>query len=122
MFVGGQDFWIGIYMWVVGVVFVIFVGIVIVGGVFKIGVVIFKIVLFMGIFYVIMCLVVIGVNIFQVGSVFEVIWFGVFIGYGVVGGIFGVLIVGVQCVVFLNVVGIGIVGIVYFVVKMCCLV
>ena len=37
MFAGGQDSWIGTHMWVVGVVFAILVGIVIVGGASKIG-------------------------------------------------------------------------------------
>ena len=63
MFAGGRDSWIGTHMWVVGVVFAILVGIVIIGGASKIGAATSKIVPFMGILYVIMCLAVIGANI-----------------------------------------------------------
>ncbi|AEW79797.1 amino acid carrier protein [Cutibacterium acnes TypeIA2 P.acn17] len=117
MFAGGQDSWIGPHMWVVGVVFAILVGIVIVGGASKIGAATSKIVPFMGILYVIMCLAVIGANISQVGSAFEAIWSGAFTGHGVAGGILGVLIVGVQRAAFSNAAGIGTAGIAHSAVK-----
>lgn len=71
MFAGGKDSWIGTHMWVVGLVFSILVGVVIVGGASKIGAATSKIVPFMGILYVIMCLAVIGANITEVGDAFK---------------------------------------------------
>ncbi|REB73454.1 sodium:alanine symporter [Cutibacterium modestum] len=117
MFAGGQSSWIGTHMWVVGLVFTVLVGIVIVGGASKIGAATSKIVPFMGILYVIMCLAVIGANISQVSSAFEAIWSGAFTGHGVAGGILGVLIVGVQRAAFSNAAGVGTAGIAHSAVK-----
>ncbi|MDO4413177.1 sodium:alanine symporter family protein [Cutibacterium sp.] len=117
MFVGGKDSWIGTHMWVVGLVFAVLVGIVIVGGASKIGAATSKIVPFMGILYTIMCLAVIGANITEVGAAFTSIWSGAFTGQGITGGVLGVLIVGVQRAAFSNAAGVGTAGIAHSAVK-----
>ncbi|AOG29449.1 alanine/glycine:cation symporter family protein [Cutibacterium avidum] len=117
MFAGGKDSWIGTHMWVVGLVFAVLVGIVIVGGASKIGAATSKIVPFMGILYVIMCLAVIGANITEVGDAFKAIWSGAFTGHGIAGGVLGVLIVGVQRAAFSNAAGVGTAGIAHSAVK-----
>lgn len=114
---GGSNSWIGSHMWIVGMIFAVLVGLVIVGGASKIGAATSRIVPFMGILYVVMCLCVIGANLGRVGQAFASIWRGALTGEGIAGGVLGVLIVGVQRAAFSNAAGVGTAGIAHSAVK-----
>lgn len=112
----------GFEFWIVGSVLGILLVLVILGGIQCIVVVIVCIVFIMVVVYLIGVLVVIFVNIENIGLLFVVVISDVFIGFVVVGGFFGVLLVyvfncGVNCGLFFNEVGQGFVFIVYVVVK-----
>jgi alanine or glycine:cation symporter, AGCS family len=90
-----------------GVVVAILVGIVIIGGISSIAKVTGKIVPIMAGVYILGALVVIGVNIENIGPAFEAIWNGAFSPSALKGGIIGVLIVGFQRAAFSNEAGVG---------------
>ncbi len=90
-----------------GVVVAILVGIVIIGGISSIAKVTGKIVPIMAAVYVIGALVVIGVNIENIGPAFSAIWDGAFSPSALKGGVIGVLIVGFQRAAFSNEAGVG---------------
>ncbi|MFV8224700.1 amino acid carrier protein [Christiangramia aquimixticola] len=96
----GNGFWFG-------VVVAILVGIVIIGGISSIAKVTGKIVPIMAAVYVLGALVVIGVNIENIGPAFSAIWDGAFSPSAVKGGVIGVLIVGFQRAAFSNEAGVG---------------
>ncbi|CAL67350.1 amino acid carrier protein [Christiangramia forsetii] len=96
----GNGFWFGI-------VVAIFVGIVIIGGISSIAKVTGKIVPIMAGVYVLGALVVIGVNIENIGPAFSAIWDGAFSPSALKGGVIGVLIVGFQRAAFSNEAGVG---------------
>ncbi len=90
-----------------GVVVAILVGIVIIGGISSIARVTGKIVPVMAAVYILGALVVIGVNIENIGPAFSAIWDGAFSPSALKGGIIGVLIVGFQRAAFSNEAGVG---------------
>ena len=96
----GNGFWFG-------VVVAILVGFVIVGGISSIAKVTAKVVPFMAGLYIIGALVVIGVNIENIGAAFEAMWAGAFNPSAIKGGVIGVLIVGFQRAAFSNEAGVG---------------
>ncbi|MDT0676760.1 amino acid carrier protein [Autumnicola musiva] len=96
----GNGFWFGL-------VVAILVGIVIIGGIKSIANVTGKIVPFMAAVYVIGALIVIGINIENIGPAFTAIWDGAFSPSALKGGIIGVLIVGFQRAAFSNEAGVG---------------
>ena len=96
----GNGFWFGL-------VVAILVGIVIIGGISSIARVTGKIVPVMAAVYVIGALVVIGVNIENIGPAFAAIWDGAFNPSALKGGVIGVLIVGFQRAAFSNEAGVG---------------
>lgn len=96
----GQGFWFGI-------VTAILVGAVIIGGISSIAKVTEKIVPVMAGIYVLACLVVIGVNIDNLGSAVSAIIDGAFSPSALKGGVIGVLIVGFQRAAFSNEAGVG---------------
>ena len=96
----GNGFWFG-------VVVAILVGIVIIGGISSIAKVTGKIVPIMAAIYVLGALVVIGVNIENIGPAFTAIWDGAFSPSALKGGVIGVLIVGFQRAAFSNEAGVG---------------
>lgn len=99
-FLEGYGFWFGVIM-------AIFVGIVIIGGIKSIARVTDKIVPFMVAVYVITALIIIGMNIDQIGYAFGAIFNGAFSPDAAKGGIVGVLVVGFQRAAFSNEAGVG---------------
>ncbi len=96
----GNGFWFGL-------VVAVLVGIVIIGGISSIAKVTGKIVPVMAAVYIIGALVVIGVNIENLGPAFSAIWDGAFNPSALKGGVIGVLIVGFQRAAFSNEAGVG---------------
>ena len=100
-----------------GLVMAILVGIVIIGGIKRIGSVAEKIVPAMAIIYVSAGLVVIGLNYQLIPQSFGLIWAGAFTGKGIIGGFFGVLIQGFKRAAFSNEAGVGSAAIAHAAVK-----
>ncbi len=90
-----------------GLIIAIFIGVVIVGGIRSIAQVTEKIVPFMAALYILTALVIIGMNISQLGEVFMLIIKSAFGVNALKGGFIGVLIVGFQRGAFSNEAGIG---------------
>lgn len=99
-FLTGNGFWFGI-------VVAVLVGIVIIGGIQSIAKVTEKVVPFMAATYVLGALVVIFLNIENVGAAFGAIYNGAFNPTALKGGVIGVLIVGFQRAAFSNEAGVG---------------
>jgi len=99
-FMEGHGFWFG-------VVTAILVGAVIIGGISSIAKVTEKVVPIMAGIYVLGSLVVIGVNIENLGAAFSAIIDGAFNPSALKGGVIGVLIVGFQRAAFSNEAGVG---------------
>ena len=102
---------------ITGVVLAALVFSVIVGGMPSIASVTEKVVPWMAALYVGMALIVIGVNIGQVGPAFAAIFEGAFTGAGVVGGFVGALIQGLKRATFSNEAGVGSAAIAHSAVK-----
>ncbi len=92
---------------VFGIVLALLVGVVIIGGIKSIANVTDKIVPFMAGLYVLFSLIIIGMNITNVGAVFAEIFNGAFSAPALKGGVIGVLIVGFQRAAFSNEAGVG---------------
>ncbi len=103
--------------WIIGIVFALAVGLVIIGGIKSIARVTEKVVPFMAALYLLACLVVILTNIGQVPGAFGDIVSGAFSPEGITGGVVGVLIVGFQRAAFSNEAGIGSASIAHSAVK-----
>lgn len=103
--------------WVIGIVFALAVGLVILGGIKSIARVTEKVVPFMAVLYLLACLVVILANVEEVPGAFGDIVSGAFNPEGIAGGIVGVLIVGFQRAAFSNEAGIGSASIAHSAVK-----
>lgn len=99
-FMEGHGFWFG-------VITAILVGAVIIGGISSIAKVTEKVVPFMAGLYVLGSLIVIGVNIENLGAAFSAIIDGAFSPSALKGGVIGVLIVGFQRAAFSNEAGVG---------------
>jgi AGCS family alanine or glycine:cation symporter len=99
-FLEGYGFWFGL-----GMAFL--VGIVIIGGIQSIAKVTGKIVPVMAAVYIVAALVVIGINIENIGPAFSAIYNGAFSPNALKGGFIGVLIVGFQRAAFSNEAGVG---------------
>ncbi|WP_083379269.1 alanine/glycine:cation symporter family protein [Boudabousia tangfeifanii] len=104
---GGENGFLYGREWLIGVVFAIVAGVVILGGIQKIGAVTSKVVPFMAVLYLVMCLFVIIPNISQIPAAFEEIFEGAFTGHGIAGGVLGVMIVGLRRAAFSNAAGVG---------------
>ncbi len=102
---------------VFGVVMSILVGIVIIGGIKRIGNITEKIVPFMVGIYVLASVIILVVNFSQIGGAFVQIWDGAFNAKGISGGILGVLIIGFQRAAFSNEAGVGSAAIAHSAVK-----
>jgi len=103
--------------WVIGILFALAVGLVIIGGIKSIARVTEKVVPFMAALYLLACLVVILGNLGEVPGAFGDIVAGAFSPEGVTGGVVGVLIVGFQRAAFSNEAGIGSASIAHSAVK-----
>lgn len=90
-----------------GVIMAILVGIVIIGGIKSIAKVTDKIVPSMVGIYIFSALLIIGLNIENLGSAFSMIIFGAFEPDAIYGGFIGVLIMGFQRAAFSNEAGVG---------------
>ncbi len=96
----GNGPWFGVFM-------MILVGVVIIGGINSIAQVTSKVVPFMAAVYVIGALIVIGINIENIGPAFSAIYNGAFNADALKGGFIGVLVVGFQRAAFSNEAGVG---------------
>ncbi|WP_139956225.1 alanine/glycine:cation symporter family protein [Flavicella sediminum] len=105
-----SGFWFGLVM-------AVLVGVVIIGGIKRIGQVTEKVVPFMGIIYVGAALVILGMNIDMLPEGIAQIWSSAFGSKAVTGGIFGVMIVGFQRAAFSNEAGVGSASIAHAAVK-----
>lgn len=90
-----------------GIVTAILVGAIIIGGISSIAKVTEKLVPIMAVIYVSACLIVIGVNIENLGMAFQAIFDGAFNSSALKGGVIGVLIIGFQRAAFSNEAGVG---------------
>jgi len=90
-----------------GLILSVLVGIVIIGGISSIARVTDKVVPFMAGIYVLGALIVIGVNIENIGAAFSAIFNGAFSASALKGGFIGVLVVGFQRAAFSNEAGVG---------------
>ena len=96
----GLGFWFGIGL-------AVLVGVVIIGGIESIAKVTEKVVPIMAIIYVVAALVVIGINIGNIGAAFSAIYNGALNSSALKGGFIGVLIIGFQRAAFSNEAGVG---------------
>lgn len=93
--------------WVVGVTLAFLAGVVLIGGIKRIGDVTSKVVPLMCGFYAITCLVIIGINASQIPAMFISIFTEAFSSNALYGGFLGVLIQGVKRASFSNEAGLG---------------
>ncbi len=100
-----------------GIFLAVLVGLVIIGGIKSIGNVTEKIVPFMALLYVSTALVIIFMNISEMGNVFVMIFNGAFNASALKGGFIGVLIIGFQRASFSNEAGVGSASIAHSAVK-----
>jgi AGCS family alanine or glycine:cation symporter len=100
-----------------GIVMAVLVGLVIIGGIKRIGRVTEKIVPFMAIIYIGAALVIIGLNYSYISGAFGLIWDGAFNASAALGGMIGVMIVGFQRAAFSNEAGVGSASIAHAAVK-----
>lgn len=100
-----------------GIIMAVIVGIVIIGGIKRIGSVTEKVVPFMAVIYVGAALIIIGMNITAVPEAFGLIFNGAFSPDAALGGVVGVLIVGFQRAAFSNEAGVGSAAIAHSAVK-----
>ena len=100
-----------------GVLLAVLVGVVIIGGIKRIGRVTEKIVPFMAIMYVGAALLIIVMNFTIIPAAMLQIWDGAFNQTSIVGGVIGVMIVGFQRAAFSNEAGVGSASIAHAAVK-----
>lgn len=93
--------------WLFGTVVAVLAGLVIVGGITRIGAVTARLVPGMAAIYVMACLVVLGGNIEHIPAAFGAIIDGAFTAEGVQGGVIGALIQGFRRAAFSNEAGLG---------------
>ncbi|TVQ52517.1 MAG: alanine:cation symporter family protein [Rhodobacteraceae bacterium] len=104
---GGSDSFLSGAGWITGLVLAAVVFLVIVGGIKSIAQVTEKVVPFMAAIYCGAALVIILMNIDQVGAAFGAIFAGAFTGAGATGGVVGALIQGFRRAAFSNEAGVG---------------
>ena len=98
---------IGTWNWVIGIILAIGVGVVIIGGIKRIGAATSKIVPFMCGIYVLASLFIILTHISQVPETIRLIFTMAFTKNAYYGGLFGVLVMGVRRAAFSNEAGLG---------------
>ncbi len=102
---------------IIGLVMMVFVGIIIIGGIKRIASVTEKVVPFMALMYIIACLYIILTNITFVDDAFAMIFNQAFSPNAGLGGLFGVLITGFRRAAFSNEAGAGSASIAHSAVK-----
>jgi AGCS family alanine or glycine:cation symporter len=90
-----------------GLIVAVLVGVVIIGGIKRIGQVTEKVVPFMAVLYVGAALIVLGMNVRLIPTAFGLIFEGAFAPMAITGGFIGVLIQGFQRAAFSNEAGVG---------------
>jgi AGCS family alanine or glycine:cation symporter len=100
-----------------GLIMAVLVGIVIIGGIKRIGTITERVVPFMVGIYFVAAIIIIGVHIGDVGNAFGQILDGAFNPKGIAGGLLGVLIIGFQRAAFSNEAGVGSAAIAHSAVK-----
>lgn len=100
-----------------GIIMAVIVGVVIIGGIKRIGSVTEKVVPFMAVIYVGAALIIIGMNYSVIPQAFGMIFDGAFNTDAALGGVLGVLIVGFQRAAFSNEAGVGSAAIAHSAVK-----
>ncbi len=100
-----------------GAIMAFLVGIVIIGGIKGIAKVTEKVVPVMAVLYLVAAVVIIAIDIKEIGHVFSMIFHGAFSPEALKGGVLGVLIVGFQRAAFSNEAGIGSASIAHAAVK-----
>jgi alanine or glycine:cation symporter, AGCS family len=105
--VGGEEGFLGRNPWIIGLIFVVLVGLVIIGGIKSIARVTEKVVPLMAALYITAAIVVLLVNFSEIPAAFGAILDGAFTGEGATGGVIGALIVGFQRAAFSNEAGLG---------------
>lgn len=93
--------------WLFGIVIAAMAGVVVLGGITRIGAVTARLVPGMAVVYVLGCLIVIGAHIDQLPAAFVTIIDGAFTAEGVQGGVLGALIQGFRRAAFSNEAGLG---------------
>jgi alanine or glycine:cation symporter, AGCS family len=93
--------------WLFGLVIAIITGLVIIGGITRIGKVTGRLVPFMTVMYVIGCLIVFLEHWDRILPTFQLIIEGAFNGEAMVGGLIGTMLIGIQRAVFSNEAGVG---------------
>lgn len=104
---GGQGSFIDANRWIPGLIIAGLVGMVIIGGICRIGKVTCKLVPVMAILYVAGCLVVLWTHASSIGATLTLIWESAFNASAVGGGIIGVMLIGIQRAAFSNEAGVG---------------
>ena len=102
---------------IIGIIMMIFVGIIIVGGIKRIASVTEKIVPFMALMYVLACVYIISINFSFIDDAFEMIFTQAFNPQAGLGGLLGVLITGFRRAAFSNEAGAGSASIAHSAVK-----
>lgn len=90
-----------------GIVLAILVGLVIIGGIKRIGMVTERVVPFMAILFIGSAILILGINYSLIPEAFGMIWDGAFNARSAMGGFIGVMIVGFQRGAFSNEAGVG---------------
>lgn len=114
---GGDTGWLAGRGWLFGLFMAVLTGIVIVGGVTRIGRVTAKLVPGMAAIYILACVFVLGTHWDRVPDAFGSILSGAFTAEGVQGGVFGALIAGFRRAFFSNEAGLGSAAIAHSAVK-----
>lgn len=104
---GGEDGFLGDKRWIFGVALALLVAVVIIGGIKLIAKTASKIVPFMGILYLVMGFIVIGMNWVSIPAAFAEIFRLAFDPASAYGGILGAMLAGVQRATFSNEAGLG---------------
>jgi AGCS family alanine or glycine:cation symporter len=104
---GGAGSFFADRQWLFGLIVALLVGMVIIGGITRIGSITAKLVPAMTVLYVIGCFIVLGAHFEKIGSTFGLIFEGAFNGEALAGGLIGTFLQGVRRAAFSNEAGIG---------------
>lgn len=104
---GGEGSFFDTKRWLFGLFIAILVGLVIIGGITRIGRVTSRLVPFMTVVYVLGCLVVIFEHYDRIFATFGLIFSGAFSGEAMAGGAIATMLIGIQRAVFSNEAGVG---------------
>ena len=105
------------YDWAVGLVLAFLVGLVIIGGVSRIGVITSRLVPLMSVIYILGCLWILKTNFTAIPPAFTTIFTEAFSPRGIEGGLVGIIIQGIRRSVFSNGAGLGSAAIAHAVAK-----